>query len=751
MSTLKMQRRALGKAVGSFLVTFAIPGATAIAQTTPSPGTSAPSQNLPRSFQATPKLNGWIRVQGDGSILVFTGKAELGQGILTALAQIASEELDVAFSRIQMVAADTSRGPDEGYTFGSQSIEQSGSALRVAGAEARAFLVDAAAAVLGLPASSLQVLDGTVSTKEGRSVTYWDLARRGLATLDVVVAGKSIPKEVHRYDVVGKSIQRPDLLAKVAGGQSFVHDMRLPDMVHGRVVVPAVYGAALLEVDEASVRRLPGILAVVRDGSFLGVVAQREEQAIKARTMLVASAKWLNPPLRLPAGKPLDKQLRKWRSEDKVIDSVAQELPIAADATRLVASYSRPYLAHASVGPSCAVALFKDDRMTVWSHTQGAYPLRGDLAKVLGLPNERVDVIHVPGSGCYGHNGADDAALDAALLARAVVGRPIRVQWMREDEFAAGPLSPAMAMTVRASVSPEGRIVDWDYEVWSNSHAMRPGQPGGINLLAAARKSQPFPPSQWLRLPQPIGDGDRNAVSVYVLPRRRVINHLLLDTPIRCSSLRTLGGHSNVFAIESFMDELAAFAEADPVAFRKAHLADPRAIAVIDAVVERAAWQPRQARVPGKGRGFAYSRYKNTQTYAAVVVDIAVDAATGKILVEKVYAAIDVGRVINPDGVKNQIEGGMIQSLSWTLYEQVTFDAERITSRDWASYPIMTATQTPDMDIILIDRPNESPLGAGEGSLGPASAAVANAFANATGKRIRHLPMTPDKVKTALL
>ena len=387
--------------------------------------------------------------------------------------------------------------------------------------------------------------------------------------------------------------------------------------------------------------------------------------------------------------------------------------------------------------------------MTVWSHTQGVFPLRGDLAKVLGIQNTAVDVIYMPGSGCYGHNGADDVALDAALVARAVPGRPVKLQWMRDDEFAWAPLGPAMTTKVEAALSPEGRVVDWSYDVWSNSHAMRPGQAGGVNLLAAWDLKVPFAKSPPPRIPQPFGDGDRNAVPPYELPRKEIRNHLLLDTPIRNGSFRTLGAHGNVFAIESFMDELAEAVELDPVAFRLAHLKDPRARAVIEAAAATAGWSAGAKGDGRRGRGFAYSRYKTIGMYAAVVVDVNIDRNSGVVRVPRVVIAADIGSVVNPDGARNQLEGGIVQAVSVTLKEQVMFDRRQITSRDWAGYPILTFPEVPSIEVVLVNRGDPS-LGAGEGSLAPTSAALANAFAHATGRRLRLLPMTPERVKATL-
>jgi nicotinate dehydrogenase subunit B len=387
--------------------------------------------------------------------------------------------------------------------------------------------------------------------------------------------------------------------------------------------------------------------------------------------------------------------------------------------------------------------------MTVWSHTQGAFPLRGDLAKVLGMQNGEVDVVHVAGAGCYGHNGADDVALDAALVARAVPGVPVKLQWMRDDEFAWAPFGPGMAMKVEAALGSDGKIVDWSYDVWSNSHAMRPGQPGGVNLLAAWDLKAPFVKSPAPHIPQPFGDGDRNAVPFYELPRKEIRNHLLLDAPVRNGSFRTLGAHGNIFAIESFMDELARAAGSDPLTFRLAHLRDPRAQAVLHAAADKAGWAADQKGDGQRGRGLAFCRYKSIGMYAAAVVDVEVDRNSGVIKVPRVVMAADVGLVVNPDGAKNQLEGGIVQAVSLTLKEQVAFDRRQITSRDWSAYPVLTFTEVPSIDIVLMQRSDPS-LGAGEGSLPPTSAALANAFAHATGRRLRELPMTPERVKASL-
>jgi nicotinate dehydrogenase subunit B len=735
-----LSRRRFTQSLGIVVASFALGPRAAFGQT---PGT------LPFSLRNNRRLEGWIRLEPDETVTVFTGKAELGQGILTALAQIAAEELDVGFDKIRMVSADTSRGPDEQYTFGSQSVEQSGGAIRAAGAEARGILLAAAARRFGVRAEDLQVTKGAVTSPDGRRATYWEIAKTDPDLLRRDIAATAAPKKPSAYSIVGRSVNRIDLPGKLTGVPSYVQDMRLPGMVFARIVRPPRYGAKLFSLDEAAVRSLPGVVAVVHDGNFLAVAAKREEQAIAARNALASAARWSDDAVPLPDIADLRGELERLRAETIVVGATGQSEPVPDQVKRVSGEYTRSYLSHASIGPSCAVAWLKDGRMTVWSHTQGAFPLRGDLAKVLGMQNGQVDVIHMPGAGCYGHNGADDAALDAALVARAVPGAPVKLQWMRDDEFAWAPFGPAMAMRVEAALASDGTIVDWSYDVWSNSHAMRPGQAGGVNLLAAWDLGTPFAKSPAPHIPQPFGDGDRNAVPSYELPRKEIRNHLLLDAPVRNGSFRTLGAHGNVFAIESFMDELADVAGSDPLAFRLAHLRDPRARAVLQAATDKAGWTPGKKGDGRNGRGLAFCRYKSIGMYAAAVVDVEVDRKTGVVKVPRVVMAADIGRVVNPDGAKNQLEGGILQAVSLTLKEQVAFDRREITSRDWSGYPILTFPEVPSVEVVLMDR-NDPSLGAGEGSLPPTSAALANAFAHATGRRLRELPMTPERVKASL-
>ena len=731
-----LNRRQFTAGLGAIVVAFSLDPRHASAQEPP---------RLPGSLQTNRKLDGWLRINADGTATVFTGKVELGQGILTALAQIAAEELDLPLARIKMISGDTGQTPNEGQTAGSQSVENSGAALRMAGAEVRAILIELAAKRLGAAADQLAITDGVIAAPDGRKVGYGELAAS--VDLNREATAKATPKPPTSHKIVGKSIQRFDIPAKVTGGTAFVQDMRLPGMVHGRVVRPPRYGSKLDSVDEASAKAVKGVLAVVRDGSFLGVVAEREEQAVKARDALIKSAKWTPGP-ELPDPGRIFEVIKSLPSKDATIG--VKQGPVLASARVLEAVYTKPYMAHGSIGPSCALAELKDGKMTVWTHSQGVFPLRGELVKALKMPANAIRCVHAEGAGCYGHNGADDVAVDAALLARAVPGRPIRLQWMRDDEFKWEPYGPAMVMRAKAALGSDGKISDWEYELWSNSHSTRPASTNGTNVLAAWYLAEPQAMGPPTSPPQPAGGGDRNSIPLYDFPNQRVMHHFVQDMPIRVSALRTLGAYANVFALESFMDELAAAAGADPVAFRLAHMKDPRARAVIEAVAKKAAWKEGEKGDGTRGRGIGFSKYKNLACYVAVIADVEIDRATGVVRVPRAFAAVDSGLIINPDGLSAQIEGGIVQSVSWTLKEEVRFDKNGILAVDFATYPILTMPEAPKVEIELINRPTERPLGSGEGSQGPAVAAVANAFVHATGKRIRDLPMSPQRVKAAL-
>jgi nicotinate dehydrogenase subunit B len=524
-----------------------------------------------------------------------------------------------------------------------------------------------------------------------------------------------------------------------------VHDLRLPGMVHARVVRPPSYEARLQSVDTSRAEKLPGVIRVVRDGSFLGVIAEREFQAVTAMNALAAGAKW-DIATKLPDETNISSFVESLPAEDHVI---ADKYAASAQATRtLEAVYHRPYQMHGSIGPSCAVASFDGDALTVWSHAQGMFPLRKGIAEMLHLPDEKVRCIHMEGAGCYGHNGADDAAADAALLARALPGRPVRVQWMREQEHQWEPYGPAMIGRARASLDAGGNIVDWHYEVRSNTHSTRP--PGAGQFIAARHIEQPFKPGPPRPGEQPDGAGDRNSVPLYALPNVRVVYQFVPDMPLRVSALRGLGAYHNIFAIESFMDELAIAAGADPVEFRLRHMQEKRARKAIELAAQRFGWASTPM-TKGKGRGFAFARYKNLGAYCAVAIEVDVEHESGRVRLGRVGAAVDSGQAVNPDGIANQIQGGIVQSASWTLYESVRFSETRILSQDWSTYPIVRFRNVPEsVEVHVIDAPGQPFLGTGEAAQGPAAAAIANAVANATGMRIRHLPLNAARVKAAI-
>jgi nicotinate dehydrogenase subunit B len=702
-----------------------------------------PAPALPGSLKSAPMLDSWIRIDADGKITLFTGKAELGQGIKTALLQVAAEELVVDPRTITLVTADTGRTPNEGYTAGSQSMQDSGTAILHASAQVRAILVGLASQRLSVPPADLTVHLGVIRAKDGRSMTYGQLVTG--ETLHVNANPESPLRDAKTTrGVIGKSMHRVDIPAKVTGAAIYVQDLRLPTMVHARVVRPPSYGAQLLSIANPNLEKMPGVLKVVRNGNYLAVIAEREYQAVLAMRALAKSAKWQERAALPPPNDPYG-YFQRLPSEDAVNLGGPAETAIGPGV--ITATYRRPYMMHASIGPSCAVGLVADGMVTVWSHTQGVYPLRDAIAEMLRTPPDRVRVIHMEGSGCYGQNGADDAGADAALLASALPGRPVRVQWMREDEHTWEPYGSMMISTARARLDG-GKIVEWQYDVWSNTHNLRPGPAG--NLSTGQTLEQPFAPATPKELPLPNGGGNRNAIPIYTLPNARVVDHFIPQMPLRVSALRALGAYHNVYAVESFMDELALAAKIDPVEFRLRHLDDPRARDVIAACAERFGWS-RFQKQRGRGRGFGFARYKNHASYLAIAIEIDVDRESGLIRPIRAVAAIDSGEAVNPDGIRNQTEGGIIQSLSWSLYEAVSFDTTRITSRDWSTYPIMRFSNVPEtIDVHIISRPGSPFLGAGEAAQGPTAAALSNAVADAIGVRLRELPFTRARVKAAV-
>lgn len=696
---------------------------------------------LPRALASAPRLDAWLDLSQPGVVAVSAGKVELGQGVLTAFAAIAAHELDVDPARVRMPAAGTERGPDGGVTSGSLSVSASGAALRQVCAEARAVLVAAAAARLHVPVTQLEVHDGRIRAPDGRDMGYWELDVARL--LDRAADGRAEPKPPGPS---GCDLPRLDLPDKLFGRPRYVHDLCLPGQLHGRVVRPPAAGAVLTGVDPSTAA---GVLTVVREGSFLGVVAEREEVAVRAAAALTASARWDVP------ATPDVTDVRAWlRHSAAECTVVADEPGPAADHEAVVAevraSYSRPFLAHASIAPSCGIALWEagpgsGGQVRIWSHTQGVHPLRRAIAQALDLDPADVVVQHVEGAGCYGHNGADDAAFDAVLLARAVPGRPVQVVWSRADELGAAPFGPAMVADLAAGVDADGFVRTWRHETWSQGHTARPGS-GGTPRLRGAADVAGTTAEPSADPPLPAGGSLRNADPIYAFPARQVVGHLSRAAAPRASALRSLGAFLNVFAIESFMDELAARAGADPLAYRLTHLTEPRARAVLRRAATIAGWTGRDAG-PDGGHGLAVARYKGSGAYCAVVAEI---EAVHEIHVRRLVIAVDAGRMISHDGLVHQIEGGAVQATSWTLLEQVRFDGKGPTSTDWSSYPILRFSQVPPVTVEVLDRPDEPSLGAGEAAQGPTAAAIANAVRDALGMPVRDLPLTPDRIIDAL-
>ena len=701
------------------------------------------SAELPINLAANPRLSRWLRFDAAGFVELSPGKIEIGQGIGTALAQIAADELDVDVARVRMLPVTTAASPNEGTTSGSLSVEQSGSAVRYVAAQARSIYLALAAQRLGVGGETLQIEDGTIIGPGNLRTSYWELADAALLARDATLGVTAKAPAARR--IAGTAVARLDFPDKVFGRPRFVHDRTLPGLVHGRVLKPAAPGSRLTAL-ASDAGRVAGVIAVVRDGSFAGVIADTEVAAEAALASLRNGATW-SAGETLPDAANLAAWLRSAPAETTTVDVRRAAAPQEVART-LRRQYTRPFIAHASIAPSCAIAQWTGpDTVRIWSHCQGVYNLRTDIALALKLPTDNITVEHVEGAGCYGHNGADDVAFDAVLLARALEGRPVRVQWSRADELAWAPMGAAMAIEIEADLDAGGEIVGWRTDVWSNGHVLRPGRSSTPTVLAASQTAEPF--ERFIAFNPPLANGggaERNAVPLYELPARTITCHRLLSMPIRTSALRTLGAFANVFAIESFMDELAAERGEDPLAFRLRHLKDARARAVLEAAAARAGWSSWRQR-EGVGHGIGFARYKNFGAYCAVVAEIETGA---EIRVRRLVAAVDVGEVINPDGIANQIEGGAIQATSWTLLEAVRFDATRITSDSWESYPILRFSQVPAVEVEIIARPQERPLGAGEAAHSPTAAAIGNAVNNALGVRVRDLPITRERIIAAM-
>ena len=736
-------RRRFLKRSGFLALGFTIPLLDVHSQQT----ASADKPRLPGDLQVNRTLSAWIRIQSeDQSVLLMVGKVELGQGILTAVVQVCADELDVEMARVKVVSGDTALVPNEGTTAGSFSMPNCATAVRQAAAEVRAILLDLAQVRLGQPSSGLSVRDGLVQTVSGATISYWDLLVG--ESLQREATGRVKTKPIGEHRLVGRSVHRLDLTPKILGQAMFVQELRPKGMVFGHIVRPPTYGARLIAADTAAITRMPGVIKVLRDGSFLGVIAIREGQAQAAALALQQTCQW-QVPRELPGTEGMPDWLLKTKP-DRIIETKKQVRSTPGQVTRTVeASYYRPYHMHASIGTSAALAtLGADGVLTVQTHSQSVFETGEAIAKMLGMPLARVRMQHVQGSGCYGHNMADDAAADAALLAVAVPGTPVRLQYTREQEHLWEPYGSAMLIKTRAGLDAQGNVLDWDLTIWSTPHGTRPGgQPG--NLLSARYLEKPF------SIPKPQNGGapnfaaDRNGIALYDFPGHNVLTHFITEMPLRVSSTRGLGAYANVFAIESFMDELAHSVGADPVAYRLRFLKDERARDAIVRAAEKFGWSQWQ-KSPGRGRGIGFAKYKNIAGYCAVALEVEVNRQSGRIRVLRAVASADSGHIVNPDGVSNQIEGGLIQSLSWTLKEEVQMDDAQVLSQDWSSYPILTFSEVPPVEVVLIDRPGQPFLGTGEASQGPTGAALANAVFDATGVRFRRLPLTPDRVLQGL-
>jgi CO/xanthine dehydrogenase Mo-binding subunit len=735
-------RREVLKA-GSLVVAFSLTGGsgTALAQ----------QQNT--AVRATPakpviltEVDSFLTIDPDGAVTVYSGKVDLGTGVKTALTQIVADELDVTMSSVRIVQGDTLTTPDQGPTFGSLSIQIGGMQIRNAAALARAALLEAAAKRLNTKPEELSIENGVITNPTGQ-VTFGQLI--GGKTFDLKVDHTKPPrwKDAKAYKHIGTSVARLDIPDKVTGRFTYMHDVRVPGMLHGCVVRPPAIGAELEAVDEASIRAIPGIVKVVREGNFLGVVAESEWSAIRAARGLEATwSEWKG----LPEQAKLYEYVRGSKvAKDEVTGNVGNTAEAMAKdgVKKLAATYDFAIHTHGSIGPSCAIAEFKDGKLTSWSASQMTHSLQKQLAKMLALPVENVRCIYVEGSGCYGRNGHEDAAADAAILAKAV-GKPVRVQWSRADEHGWDPKGPPTLIDIRAALDG-ANVAAWESEFFI------PQQTPNMFLVPLMAATLSGLPADETIAP---GNIFQNSNIPYKFANIKAVCHRLETTPLRPSWIRTPGRMQNTYANECFMDELAAAAGEDPIAFRRKVLdpADKRGLEVLDRVAQLAKWESRASPKPGEsgdvatGRGVSYCKYELVRTYIAVVAEVEVTKSTGAIRVTRFHVVHDCGQIINPDGLRNQIEGNVIQTVSRTLIEEVKFSRSAVTSLDWASYPILTFPEVPEIVMDLIDRPSEKPWGAGEPSAAVVPSAISNAVFDATGVRLRSVPYTRDKVKAAM-
>jgi CO/xanthine dehydrogenase Mo-binding subunit len=731
-----MTRRDILKAGGALIVSFAFPLSARDAFAQVPPGAAGRPVD-------SGEVDGLLAIHADGSVTLYTSKVDVGTGIRIALAQMAAEELGVSPSRVTVVEGDTATCPDQGGTGGSTGLIRGGTEIQAAAATARRALLQMASRRLNRPAAELTIVDGEVRPGAGGTgVGIGTLIGDRRFSLKVDRNAPLTPAAQHV--AIGKPLLRPDVPAKSTGRHVYVQDFTLPNMLHARIVRPPSIGATLVSVDDGSLRGIPDARAV-RMQNFLAVVAKDEWAAVRAATALKAT--W-SERSSLPGHEELVQFSRSAPLErDQEIVNRGNVADVTSRAAKTMsASYFWPFQSHASLGPSCAVADARaDGTATVWCASQGVHGLRTNLSKVFGIAPEKLRVIFLDGSGSYGTNGTDHVAADALLLSKTV-GQPVRVQWMRHDEHGWDPKGPQQLLDVRAAFDSDGRIVAWETEMWVPNAA-----PGARALLSAEAAG----------LQQEHGTGSgaitQNGDPPYAVDNVRVVAHLIKDTPLQLSNLRAPGKIANVFAVEGFTDEIAAAQRIDAVEFRRRGLSDPRALDVINRTAAAFKWDARPSPNPRAkqgnllvGRGIAYMRYKQMENYVAMAMEVAVNAATGQIQVRRVTCAHDCGMVVNPDGLRNQVEGCIVQTLSRALHEEVKFDRSRVTSVDWATYPILRFPEAPAVDVILIDRPNEPLVGAGEAATAPVAAALANAVFDATGVRLRVVPFTTARVKAAM-
>jgi nicotinate dehydrogenase subunit B len=715
------------------VLSFTEGAGTAMAQDLPSPKSVVLDQ-----------VDTFLAIDDKGMVTIYAGKVDLGTGVRTAFAQIAADELDVPFANVDVIQGDTALTPDQGPTNGSLSLQHAGVQIRQAAATARHALIRQASAQLGVAPEGLAIANGVITAKANSgSVSYAELI--GGQRFELKVNSAAPTKNPADYKIVGKPIGRRDIPGKLTGEFTYMQDFRVPGMLHGRVVRPPAIGAQLESVDESSMGNIPGVVKIVRDGNFLGVVAQDEWSAVRAAREI--SAVWSK-------SETLPDQAKLWehvRATKILRDDVTSNVgdvggAMASEVKKLSATYDFAIHTHGSIGPSCAISEFRDGKLISWSASQATHNLRKQLALMFAMPLDDVRCVYVEGAGCYGRNGHEDAAADAALLAKAV-GKPVRVQWSRADEHGWDPKGPPTLIDLRANLDASGDVVTWESEFF-----IPQGAAGNVDLVAATLADLPVE-----NLLSPGGIINDSAIG-YKFPNVRTVCHRLQTTPFRPSWIRTPGRMQNTFANECFLDEIAAAAKADPLEFRVKHTdpADERGLEVLDRLARLAQWEPRpspQNPVNGnvvRGRGCSYVKYELVRTYIGAVAEVEVDRATGEIRVSKFYVVHDCGQIINPNGVKAQIEGCVIQTVSRTLKEELTFDRGMVTSLDWASYPILTFPEVPQIEIDLIDRPTEKPWGAGEPTAALIPSSISNAVFDATGVRLRSVPFKPEKVRAAL-